>query len=104
MMIPSFSGRFLYRSFRNGPIDVSGGEVAGSPVLAEPWAPVGTLDVKTDAVDGQGYRHVNVPARGCPPDLGPVHPRRRPAPGLRRDPWRGARRRLPDQGVVRSRR
>ncbi len=52
-MIPSFSGRFLYRSFRNGPIDVSGGKVAGSPVLAEPWAPVGTLDVKTDAVTGK---------------------------------------------------
>lgn len=52
MPSPSLSGRFLYQSFRNGPIDVSGGKVIGSPVLAEPWTPVGTLDVKTDTVMG----------------------------------------------------
>jgi hypothetical protein len=52
MTTPILSGRFLYQSFRNGPIDVDDGHVVGSPVLAQPWTPVGTLDVKTDSILG----------------------------------------------------
>ncbi len=52
MIAPTLSGRFLYQSFRHDPIDVLNGQVEGSPALARPWAPVGTLDVNTDAVLG----------------------------------------------------
>jgi hypothetical protein len=52
MATPSLSGKFLYQSFRNGPVVVKDGAVVGSPVLAQPWAPVGTLDVKTDSILG----------------------------------------------------
>jgi hypothetical protein len=48
----ALTGQFLYQSFRNGPIAVMDGEVVGAPVLAQPWAPVGTLDVKTDTAVG----------------------------------------------------
>lgn len=33
--------------FYNGPVQVRDGKVEGTPILAEPWAPVGTLDVAT---------------------------------------------------------
>jgi len=46
------TGKFLYQSFRDDPITVSNGEVVGTPALAVPWAPVGTLEVVTDAVLG----------------------------------------------------
>jgi hypothetical protein len=36
--------------FYNGPIKVEDGALEGSPVLAEPWTPLGTLDVLTDTV------------------------------------------------------
>jgi hypothetical protein len=52
MATPALTGQFLYQSFRNGPITLKDGEVVGPPVLAEPWAPVGTLDVKTDTIEG----------------------------------------------------
>jgi len=52
MATPSLSGQFLYQSFRNGPVVVKEGAVVGSPVLAQPWAPMGTLDVKTDSILG----------------------------------------------------
>jgi len=52
MTAPSLSGSFLYRSFYNGPIETDDGKVTGSPVLANPWTPVGTLDVTSDADTG----------------------------------------------------
>ena len=52
MATPALKGQFLYQSFRNGPITIKDGQVIGLPLLAEPWAPVGTLDVKTDTVTG----------------------------------------------------
>jgi hypothetical protein len=51
-MTPTLTGKFLYQSFRDDPITVRDDEVVGTPALAVPWAPVGTLDVVTDAVLG----------------------------------------------------
>jgi len=48
MSTPTLSGQFLYRSFYNGSIDISDGRVVGTPAIAEPWTPVGVLDVQTD--------------------------------------------------------
>lgn len=47
MAKPPLSGQFHYQSFYNGPIQVRDGKVEGTPLLAEPWSPVGTLDVAT---------------------------------------------------------
>ena len=47
MAKPPLSGQFHYQSFYNGPVQVRDGKVEGTPILAEPWAPVGTLDVAT---------------------------------------------------------
>jgi hypothetical protein len=55
MSTPSLSGQFWYQCCRNEPVDVSGGKVVSSPVLAEPWTPFGTLDVKTDTVMGDVF-------------------------------------------------
>ena len=52
MPIPPFSGKFNYQSFYNSPIKVEDGALEGSPILAEPWTPLGTLDVLTDTVTG----------------------------------------------------
>ena len=52
MSTPALSGHFLYQSFRDEPITVNNGQVVGTPALARPWAPVGTLDVKTDRITG----------------------------------------------------
>lgn len=49
MSTPTLSGQFLYQSFYNGIVEVNDNQVVGSPVLAEPWTPLGTLDIKTDA-------------------------------------------------------
>jgi hypothetical protein len=49
---PALTGKFLYQSFRDEPITVKDGVVVGLPALAQPWAPVGTLDVITDTVIG----------------------------------------------------
>jgi hypothetical protein len=55
MATPALTGQYLYQSFRNGPIVVDDGEVVGLSILAQPWAPVGTLDVKTDTVEGDVF-------------------------------------------------
>src|SRR4051794_40986431 len=47
---PYLDGEYFYRSFRNEPVSVVAGKVVGSPMLAEPWTPLGTLDVKTDTL------------------------------------------------------
>jgi hypothetical protein len=52
MPAPSLAGQFLYQSFRNGPILLIGGKVAESITLAQPWTPMGTLDVKTTSAGG----------------------------------------------------
>jgi hypothetical protein len=55
MSTPSLSGQFWYQCCRNEPVDMSGGKVVSSPVLAESWTPFGTLDVKIDAVMGDVF-------------------------------------------------
>lgn len=47
-MADSLNGKWSYRSFRNELIEVSNGELVGTPQLAVPWAPPGELEVSTD--------------------------------------------------------
>lgn len=65
MAKPPLSGQFHYQSFYNGPIQVCDGKVEGTPILAEPWSPVGTLDVAT-ADFGEVFGRIVFPSNGSP--------------------------------------
>lgn len=43
-------GQYIYRSFYDGLINVVADKVVGSPSLAQPWTPEGTLNVKTSTL------------------------------------------------------
>ena len=54
-MKEALNGKWSYRSFRHAPIVVKNGQVDGTPELALPWAPPGTLEAVTgEAGDVKG--------------------------------------------------